>query len=1678
MEMFIQKFLRCLSILFAISVEISFAQPGSIDPSFNTLDAVQQYEGTYGILNSIIQPDEKVIICGNFPAYNGIPRNKIARLNSDGTLDTSFDAGMGSTTNDIGVCALQPDGKIVIAGSFTIFNGVNRKYIARLNTDGSLDTSFDPGAGPNNPILSVAIQPDGKIIVAGTFIDYGGISRSRVARLNSNGTLDTSFNPGTGANNSVYSVIPQPDGKIIIGGSFTSYNGVTVNRIVRLNNDGTRDNTFNPGTGADDAISAIAIQTDGKIVIGGYFYNYNGTTRSRIARLNSNGALDTSFPDHAFGAAGYVRDIKVQPDGRILAVGAFTLSPKKSLVRLYTSGYLDTSFGYNVDSGIIYSVNLQSDGKIIIGGGFQLYNDVGKHGIARLLSDGAIDDSFNITSAGANGSVQKVLTQPDGKILICGAFSTYNGVIRKGIARCNSDGTIDTSFNPGAGANGSIYTALIQPDGKIIIGGAFTNYDGVTRNRIARLNGDGTLDVSFNPGTGPNRGVRKIVAQGNKLVIGGDFDNYNGVTRRYIARLHDNGDLDTSFMANEIGFNNAVLALAIQPTDNKIIVGGHFNYYNITYSDYYTANRIVRLNSDGTLDLSFYSIGPNKGADDYVTSVVIESDGRILIGGAFIRYNGDVSHRIARLAVNGYGDPSFNSGVYPYAHFVSDIILQEDKAIICGDMFQYDGYARDHIARIKLNEGYAGRLDPTFDPGTGPDNLIRTLSLHTDGNIIIGGDFKLYNGIPKTRLARILAKTNQSITFESLPTITYGDPPIMLNATASSGLSVTYTSSDPSVATISGNILNIVGAGNVVITAQQLGNANYHAVNVSQTVIVNKATLTATADSKSKIYGDANPALTISYSGFVGTDNATVIDSPPTISTTALQFSNSGSYPITLNGGLDNNYYIVLVNGSLTINKAPLNITADNKIKTYGDVNPSLTLTYSGFKGTDNASVIDAIPGVSTTALQFSNVGLYPITLSAGSDNNYDLILANGTLTVNKAMLTVTLASKTKIYGDVNPVFTFTYTGFKGTDGVGVIDSPPVGVTAATQYSDVGAYPITLSGGSDNNYGFNGINGNLTITKATLTATAQNKSKIYGDVMPALTFTYSGFKGTDNAAVVDSPPVPATAATDFSNVGTYPITLGTGTDNNYTIVRNNGVLTVNTATLTATAQSKSKIYGDVNPTLTITYTGFKGTDDVSVIDSPPVASTNAVTFSNVGSYPITLSTASDNNYNFAIVDGTLTITKASLTAKADNATRVYGDVNPAFTISYTGFKGTDDPGVIDSRPIAGTTATQPSDAGTYTISVSGGLDNNYSIVYSNGILTITKASQVVTFSPVSPLCVGATLGLTATSTSGLPVSYISANTVIASVSGNVLTANASGTVAITASQAGNINFNPAVNVSQNLSVNAYATLTVDAKSVCLGNTVALTATPAGGTWSGTGVTGSNFNSSGLTAGNYTVTYTYTTTSGCTNNKTGTVTVNVKPTILSFSGPGPVCPGNVYSFSVTLQGGNYSAYTYAWTKPANWTVNSQSLNTISYYVPSSNPGYGGVQVTVTRNGCSVTDGRTAYPCSSGFAMQSPAEESIEQSENIEPEITVTEPSVYPNPASSQFTVHLPESKEHDHRVSVYSQLGTTVFDSVLPKGINKKIISTSTIPAGVYFVCVRDNKGQIILHNRIVIANED
>ncbi|HEY0606007.1 MAG TPA: delta-60 repeat domain-containing protein [Herpetosiphonaceae bacterium] len=352
----------------------------------------------------------------------------------------------------------------------------------------AVDPTFTPGTGANDRVLALALQPDGKVLLGGAFTSVGGTARNRIARLNADGSLDTSFTPGTGANSTVWALALQPDGKVLLGGDFWTVNGTARNGIARLNTDGSLDTSFTPIPGVNSFVNALALQPDGKVLLGGMFTSIGGTVRNNIARLNADGSLDTSF-DPGTGVDSFVHALALQPDGKVLLGGAFTSvggTARSRIARLNADGSLDISFNPGANS-TVRTLGVQLDGKVLLGGDFTSVGGTARSRIARLNVNGALDTSFD-PGAGANSAVYALGLQPDGKVLLGGIFSLVGGTARSRIARLNVNGALDTSFDPGAGANSTVWALGQQADGKVLLGGAFTSIGGTARSRIARLN--------------------------------------------------------------------------------------------------------------------------------------------------------------------------------------------------------------------------------------------------------------------------------------------------------------------------------------------------------------------------------------------------------------------------------------------------------------------------------------------------------------------------------------------------------------------------------------------------------------------------------------------------------------------------------------------------------------------------------------------------------------------------------------------------------------------------------------------------------------------------------------------------------------------------------------------------------------------------------------------------------------------------------------------------------------------------------------------------------------------------------------------------------------------------------------------------------------------------------------
>jgi uncharacterized delta-60 repeat protein len=709
----------------------------------------------HGIHSTFIQADGKIIIAGDFQFYNGKPRNRIARLNSNGTLDSTFNPGTGANSL-IKSVFVQPDGKIIIGGQFSFFNGTPRNALTRLNSNGSIDSTFVANSGLNGSVYAILCLANGKIMIVGNFLNVSGVSRNRIARLNANGSLDITFNPGSGANGHIYSIAVQPDGKLIIGGAFNAYNGGSRLRIARINVNGLLDGSFNSFGGADDAILSSTLQPNGKVIIGGYFTSFNGVSRNSVARLNANGSLDTSF-NPGTGSNHYVSSTAVQQDDKVLIGGPFTSFngiTRNRIARLNSNGSIDTSFivGSGTPEPVLVTC-LQNDGKVLLGGQFTSYNDVSINFFTRLNTNGSLDLSFNPPNGG-NSSVMVSSVQTDGKLLIGGWFTVFNGVNRKGIARLNSDGTLDMAFNPGNGANSLVNSISIQPNGKIIISGFFTQYNGVSRMMIARLHENGNLDNSFSPGSGPG-GISfpyvfsSVLQSDGKIIVAGEFTIFNGSPKKNIARLNPNGTVDQSFNPGT-GSNNKIYNCLLQ-NDGKIIISGEFTSYNNSL-----CNRIARLNIDGSLDTSFQT---GNGADYTIFDIFLQQDGKIIIAGDFTQYNNTTRIRVARINNNGSLDIDFNPASGP-SWTVYSLTAQPDGKVILGGGFQsFNGISRQFLARLNPY----GALDHTFDPSSSTPVPITSLTSQPDGRVIVGGSFDKYSNFTRNAITRVISPNCSAI---------------------------------------------------------------------------------------------------------------------------------------------------------------------------------------------------------------------------------------------------------------------------------------------------------------------------------------------------------------------------------------------------------------------------------------------------------------------------------------------------------------------------------------------------------------------------------------------------------------------------------------------------------------------------------------------------------------------------------------------------------------------------------------------------------------------------------------------------------------------------------------------------------------------------------------------------
>lgn len=764
------------------------AAPGELDPSFD-IRGFSSVTSRSSASAFLIQPDDKVIAIGSFDHFHAHYCNQIVRLNTNGSADLTFDTGGSISDGSLSCLALQPDGKILVAGRFTSFNGTSANSIVRLNTNGSLDTAFALPVLLNlsyQPVSALNIQADGRVVAVS---DYG------VVRLNSNGAIDSTFtNIGAAVlppESAPRVVAFQADGKILITGT----------GLLRLNADGTRDTNF--GVTVNGPINTVVQQADGKLLIGGAFAQVNGTPQNGYARLNPDGSLDATF-NNSGGAqlssgSASVSKVVLQPGGKILLLGKFNsvnLALCYNTARLNGDGSLDATFASpQSGNGFAQSVGIDSQGRLL---NFSDYNE----GVIRRFMDGTVDRTFATGSFLESKNVYSliwynVFQQPDAKLIIIGNANGHGIIPIPGLARLNPDGTLDTTYFPEFSGGAYLRAVGLQRDGRAIIAGSFDSINAVKRTNIARLNLDGSVDLSFQTNflnSLANIYVHQVLPQADdKLIV---VYSYYDLTDHYqVLRLNPDGSIDTNY-AGRVSDN---FFYAWIQSDGKLVLNDPF----------------IRFNLDGSVDTSFSA---TNNSAVRISQMAFQSDGKIIFGG----YSNGTAV-VARLLPTGAVDPTFRSvDMAPANGSASSVtgvcVDSQDRIIIVGKFTHVNATVRNNLARLNPD----GSLDLSFSPlgagPTSPDYASLRLRQAADGRLLVYG-----------------SKIGRYFGGDSAPAVTRGPQSQTVNTGDSVVLSVTATGTAPLSYQWRFAGLPLAGATNTTLTLTniQAGQSGFYDVVIA-----------------------------------------------------------------------------------------------------------------------------------------------------------------------------------------------------------------------------------------------------------------------------------------------------------------------------------------------------------------------------------------------------------------------------------------------------------------------------------------------------------------------------------------------------------------------------------------------------------------------------------------------------------------------------------------------------------------------------------------------------------------------------------------------------------------------------------------------------------------------------
>ncbi len=596
------------------------------------------------------------------------------------------------------------DGTVIAGGNFTMFNGNAANYIVKIDTNGQMDTTFNSGTGFNSPVLALAMDSGGQIYAGGAFNQYNGNTANGLAKIDPTaGTLETIFNSGgTGFNGTVESIAADKSGHVYVGGAFSQYDGSTVGGLAALEQtNGLLLSTFNPGgTGFNGTVYAVAVDPTGNVYVGGNFTQYDGGTANHIAKLVAGtGNLDNGFDSGGTGFNGIVYAIDYDSAG-VFVGGSFSQCEGGTANNIALLNSLDGTLSTTFDAGgagfnnTVTSLTSISDGNLYVGGKFTQYSSANAYYIAKLsTSTGTLDNTFGLNNP-PNAIVDAIMEDASNNIFVGGNFTGFGGVMQNSISKFNPTTGLDTTFYPStnSGFNGTVNALALDGLGDIFVGGAFSQYNGSSAAKIAKLNTtNGTLNATFDSGgTGFNNTVNTLALDGSgNIFIGGAFTTYQGGTANGIAKMDTtNGTLNTTFDSGGTGFNNTVNTLALDGSGN-IFIGGAFTTYRAS-----TANGIAKMDTtNGTLNSTFNPSGTGFSGGQVYTLLLDGTGSNLYVGGAFTSYRSSTTRSIAKMdTTNGTLNTTFNAigsgfGSTASAGTVSSLLLDGTGYIYVGGTF-------------------------------------------------------------------------------------------------------------------------------------------------------------------------------------------------------------------------------------------------------------------------------------------------------------------------------------------------------------------------------------------------------------------------------------------------------------------------------------------------------------------------------------------------------------------------------------------------------------------------------------------------------------------------------------------------------------------------------------------------------------------------------------------------------------------------------------------------------------------------------------------------------------------------------------------------------------------------------------------------------------------------------